>query len=107
MTLSFPFLSPLHGDSTFDSLRLTPTYFEKLIAAHFEILEAFSMGGPLLVCCDAIKGEWITHGKNTWWQHLCWKNISLFKRSLIFLDALLFPDPKASTTGFWYVLKKI
>ncbi len=107
ITLSFPFLSPLHGDSHTDSLRLTHTYFEKLILPYFHVLEMSPMGGPLLVCFDAIKGEWITHGKNKWWQRLWWKQFSLFKHILMALDVYFFPNPKASTTGFWYVLKKI
>lgn len=107
MTISFPFLSPLHGDKEQDYLRITASYFEKLIKEKFQIIDKSSMGGPLLLYYDAVKGEWLTHGKNTWWQKIYWKKIAFFKHFLIFIDRLMFPDAWAATTGYWYVLKKI
>lgn len=106
MAISFPFLSPLHGDKDWDCFRITPTYFEKLIQGKFDVVEKSGMGGPLLVFFDALKGEWVTHGKKIWWQKILWKIIGLSSPFLITLDSFFFPRPWASSTGHWYLLRK-
>lgn len=108
MFISFPFLSPLHGDKEWDALRLTPTYFEKIIAPYFKIQAVTHLGGPVCVFLDCLRSQWFTHGKSHLIHRLCWKMIGLVSALTIKSEQLFFTKNAGdSSTGPFYHLKKI